>query len=319
MAQHLTHRCSLLLPDVNHVIQRWIRPKGSFPYYWLLKLLISCLEKLPAYIALALFGTSAIIHLIQHFTITPRRPFMLTLILGVAAMATGFALRIIYANPPFTLGKYIAMDLFILLSPCLFLATDYMLLARLAASFDKAVSDRCLLIRSSRIVKFFVWSDVTTFFLQSSGGGLTATKSATLANLGNKIVLIGLTVQAVSFLLFTCVLVVFGWRICHEFPAAWHVQKRRRFKFLSRQSIDDWRILFYVMCITCIGITVRSIFRISELAGGCIQRDDWTHEGYFYFFDSLPLWISMTLYCFVWPVRALNAHPGQMELLPNHK
>jgi hypothetical protein len=27
------------------------------------------------------------------------------------AMATGFVLRIIYANPPFTLGKYIAMDL----------------------------------------------------------------------------------------------------------------------------------------------------------------------------------------------------------------
>ncbi|KAJ7134562.1 RTA1 like protein-domain-containing protein [Mycena epipterygia] len=276
-------------------------------------------KKIPAYIAVALFGVSAIIHWIEHFTITPRRTFMLTLALGMTAMATGFVLRIIYANPPFTLGKYIAMDLFILLSPCLFLATDYMLLARLAATFDKEVSDRCLLIRSSRIVKFFVWSDVTTFFLQSSGGGLTATKNnATLANLGNKIVLIGLTLQAVSFLLFSCVLVVFGWRVCHEFPAAWRVQKPRPFKLLSRQPIDDWRILFYVMCITCIGIIVRSIFRISEFAGG-YNGTIATHEGYFYFFDSLPLWISMTLYCFVWPVRALNAHPGQIEMLPTHK
>jgi hypothetical protein len=67
------------------------------------------------------------------------------------------------------------------------LATDYTLLAHLAATFDQEVSDNCMLIRTSRIVKIFVWSDVATFFLQSSGGGLTATKNVNLANLGNKV------------------------------------------------------------------------------------------------------------------------------------
>jgi hypothetical protein len=75
-----------------------------------------------------------------------------------------------------------------LCQPCLFLATDYMILSHLARTFDQEVSDRCLLIRHSRITKFFVWSDVSTFFLQSAGGGLTAIQgNASLANLGNKV------------------------------------------------------------------------------------------------------------------------------------
>ncbi|KAJ6559245.1 RTA1 like protein-domain-containing protein [Mycena vulgaris] len=275
-------------------------------------------KKVPAFIALALFGISAVINWIQFFTITPRRPFMLSLTLGMTAMATGFVLRVLYSNPPFTIGKYIAMDMFILLSPCAFLATDYMLLARLAATFDAEVSDRCLLIRSSRIVKLFVWSDVTTFFLQSSGGGLTATRNVNLTNLGNKIVMIGLVLQAVSFLLYTCVLVVFGRRVWKQFPAAWRSQNPRPFTVLSRQPIDDWRILFYVMCVTCVGILVRSAFRIVEFAGG-YSGTIAVHEGYFYCFDSLPLWTAMTLFCFVWPTRALNTHPGQMELRPGRK
>ncbi|KAJ7459806.1 RTA1 like protein-domain-containing protein [Mycena latifolia] len=272
-------------------------------------------KKAPAFIALIMFGISAILSWIQFFIVTPRRPFMLTLTIGLTAMAAGFVLRILYSNPPFTLGKYIAMTMFILLSPCAYLATDYMLLARLAATFDPEVSDRSLLIRSSRIVKIFVWSDFLTFFLQSSGGGLTATKNANLASLGNKIVMVGLILQAVSFLFFTWVLIVFGYRVRTRFPAAWSQRNRRPFRLFSRRPIDDWRILFYVMCITCVGIFVRSVFRIAEFSqgyGGYIA----SHEGYFYLFDALPLWSVMSLYCIVWPVRVLNTYPGQMELQP---
>ncbi|KAJ7780567.1 hypothetical protein DFH07DRAFT_1055600 [Mycena maculata] len=98
---------------------------------------------------------------------------------------------------------------------------------------------------------------------------------------------------------------------CHRahFPAAWRPQNPRPFKVLSRQPIDDWRILFYVMCATSIGILIRSIFRVAEFAGGATGLIA-THEGYFYTFDSLPLWLGMTLYCVVWPAHALNDHSG---------
>jgi hypothetical protein len=64
---------------------------------------------------------------------------------------------------------------------------DYILLARLATTFDEQVTQRCLLVRHTRIVKFFVWSDAITFFLQASGGGLTATKNQKTADLGNTV------------------------------------------------------------------------------------------------------------------------------------
>ncbi|KAJ6584911.1 RTA1 like protein-domain-containing protein [Mycena capillaripes] len=279
-------------------------------------------KKLPAYIALALYAFSGIIHWFFYFTVRPRRP--LALPLGMTAMATGFVLRVIYSNPPFTLGKYIAMDLFILLSPCLFLAADYVLLSHLAATFDEAVADRCLIIRRSRIVKIFVWSDVSTFFLQSSGGALTATKSTSLANLGNKIAMIGLILQAVSFLLFTVALIIFGVRLSKHYPELWHPKNPRPFKLFSRKPIDDWRIVFYIMCVTCVGVLIRSVFRVAEFGGG-YNGTIATHEGYFYAFDTLPLWIAMTLYCFVWPTRAFMDHSGRtpldstMELNPPRK
>ncbi|KAJ7238566.1 RTA1 like protein-domain-containing protein [Mycena haematopus] len=271
-------------------------------------------KKSLSYIALILYGVSALIHWIYFFTVPPRRPFIITLPLGMTAMAIGFILRVIYANPPFTLGKYIVMDLCILLSPCLFLATDYMLLSHLARGFDEEVSNRCLLIRHSRVTKIFVWSDITTFLLQSGGGGLTATKNnPSIAKLGTKIALIGLTLQAVSFGLFTIVLIVFAYRVSKHFPELWHPKNPRPFKLFSRQPIDDWRIIVYIMGVTCVGILIRSVFRIAEFAGGYNGTIS-THEGYFYLLDSLPLWIAMSLYCIVWPTRGLIVRSEPLEL-----
>ncbi|KAJ6489377.1 RTA1 like protein-domain-containing protein [Mycena vulgaris] len=260
-------------------------------------------KKLPAIIALWNLSTD---NRLEYFRLE-RRPFMLTLTLGMTAMAAGFVLRIVFSNSPFSFGLYIIMDMLILLSPCAFLATDYMLLARLASTFPEEVSQSCLLIRPSRIVKFFVWSDGITFFLQASGGGLTATKNASTANIGNKITMIGLSLQLASFALFTVLILVFGWRVKNRFPAAWAPPAGSKpFTLLGTHQVGNWRILFWTLCVTCIGILVRSIFRIAEFAGG-YNGFLAVHEGYFYLFDSLPLWIAMSLYCVVWPTRFLNS------------
>ncbi|KAJ6536444.1 RTA1 like protein-domain-containing protein [Mycena vulgaris] len=275
-------------------------------------------EKLPAIVALVLYLFSASIHCIQYFR-HERRPFMLTLILGMMAMAAGFLLRIVFSNSPFTLGLYIIMDLLILLSPCAFLATDYMLLARLASTFDDEIAKSCLLIRPSRIVKIFVWSDGITFFLQASGGGLSSTSNTSTANLGTKISMIGLSLQLVSFALFTVLLLVFAWRVRTRFPSTWHPSAGSKpFTVLGTHQVGDWRILFWTMCVTCIGILIRSIFRIAEFTGG-YNGFIATHEGYFYSFDTLPLWIAMTLYCVVWPTRFLTSRSRADEAIQLRK
>ncbi|KAJ7898502.1 RTA1 like protein-domain-containing protein [Mycena leptocephala] len=235
-----------------------------------------------ALLGVALFGLSGSIHWIR-----------------MTAMAAGFALRYVFAQSPESIGMYVIMDL-----PCFFLATDYMLLARLSFTFDQQVSERCLVIKASRLATLFVCSDVITFLLQAAGGGLMS--SASGAKLGNTIIMVGLVLQFVSFAIFTCVLLFFGYRMRREYSQYWFPQTSAlSFNIFSTAPINDWRILFYVMCVTCIGLGIRSIFRIAEFAGG-FNGYITTHEAYFYLFDSLPLWISMTLYCVVWPKRCLN-------------
>lgn len=70
--------------------------------------------------------------------------------------------------------------------PCAFLATDYMLLVRLANTLDDKLRRRCLPIHPSYIVRLFVGSDITTFLLQGCGGGLTAI-GGSIGNVGDKV------------------------------------------------------------------------------------------------------------------------------------
>lgn len=114
---------------------------------------------------------------------------------------------------------------FILLSPCGFLANSYIILPRLATWLD---AEDCLFLKSRIIVRLFVWSDAITFFLQASGGGLTAMQDAKMSNIGHwvrcvnplcrvvltpQIALVGLIIAAISFGTFTLLTIVFGVRM----------------------------------------------------------------------------------------------------------
>ncbi|KAJ7643540.1 RTA1 like protein-domain-containing protein [Roridomyces roridus] len=265
-------------------------------------------KKFPAFVALAVYGQSAFICWIQYFRFG-RPSYMLTLTLGMTGMSVGFALRILLAGSPYNETIYIVEDLFILLSPCAFLATDYVIFSRLASTFDVNVVSSTLLIRPGWLVRIFVWSDVITFFVQATGGSMETSHNVNAGKLGTKVSMVGLGLQLVSFLFFTLLLIVWGWRIKSRFPNLWHAahQDRTPFKILKKDPSSNWRLLFWTMCFTCVGILIRSGFRIAEFAGG-YNGYLAEHEGYFYLFDSLALWVTMSLYCFVWPPRFLEPH-----------
>lgn len=46
-------------------------------------------------------------------------------------------------------------------------------------------ADDCLPIRPTKIAKYFIWSDVITFLIQSSGGGMEVNQD--LSNIGSKV------------------------------------------------------------------------------------------------------------------------------------
>ncbi|GJN87451.1 hypothetical protein Rhopal_000400-T1 [Rhodotorula paludigena] len=157
------------------------------------------------------------------------------------------------------------------------------------------------------IVKFFLTADIITLLIQMSGGGLMAS-GGDMASLGNKAMLVGLIVQVLTFSFFTLVLLIFGWRVHRRYSHLVHPNtpfKINRFNPFSIEPVSDWRVLFWILVITCVGIEVRCVFRILEGIGG---HDSYlaVHEVFFYLFDCVPLWISMTLFAYVWPLRVID-------------
>ncbi|KAJ7481316.1 RTA1 like protein-domain-containing protein [Mycena galericulata] len=278
--------------------------------------LSTLLSPTPALVGLALYALSGIVHWIQLFRIGKR--FMLPLPIGMTTMAAGFAVRILVHHSPTSLGINIATTLLILLSPCLFLAIDYVILGRLAGLFGPEVSKQCMLIAPTRVATIFVWSDVGTFLIQAIGGSMTTSSKIDTINLGNKIVIVGLGIQLASFGLFTTLMIVFGFRVRTRFPHVWRATGNADFALFSKGPAADWHILYYTLCLSCVSILIRSIFRMAEFIQGHKGYIS-THEVFFYCFDALPLWIAMTLYCSVWPPRFLNTtrEAEAMELQKN--
>ncbi|KAJ7025920.1 RTA1 like protein-domain-containing protein [Mycena alexandri] len=266
----------------------------------------------PAIVALAFFGLSFLIHLIHSFRFGPPRPFMLTLLIGMAMMIGGFATRILSANST-SQGIRTTTTILILLAPSLFLALSYMILGRLAGMLGPDVASRTMFIRPTRVATIFVWSDVATFLIQALGGVLLTSKTVNTAMTGKDILLAGLLLQLTSFGLFIGLAFVFGVRLRKHFPHLWQANSGKPdFAFLGRDFVSDWKVLYYTLSITCVALMIRSVFRVVEFASGFNSVLS-TDEVYEYFLDTLPVWFAVTMYCLVWPPRFL-ALPGESTL-----
>lgn len=123
-------------------------------------------------------------------------------------------------------GLYIVCYLFVVLSPCAFLAGDYILLGRLVQYLDAHHYLRPL--RAQLVSWIFIISDgkqssvmcfakgaphiVITFLIQAAGGGLSTATDVQTAQNGGHIFLAGIAAQLASFVFFTITCLIFGIR-----------------------------------------------------------------------------------------------------------
>lgn len=228
--------------------------------------------------------------------------YMLAIIIGGGFYAIGLFLRIVYAGDMTSVLKYAIMNLIILLSPCGFIAGVYMLLSRLAIHLD---ATELLSIKPRRLTKIFVTSDIITFWIQASGGGLTAVQNPSTRNIGSKVFLAGLIAQLISFLVYTYVFAVFVYRVRKHHRDAWDNR--------PQGIMRHWLALVGAMGISCFFIIIRSVYRAVENGEG---REGVlaSHELYFYFLDCIVLWFAISVFLIVWPPRYLtNYKPGGKE------
>lgn len=220
--------------------------------------------------------------------------WMLCVVIGGYCFAVGIGTRFGLTRNPHSQGIYIAEYLFVVLSPCAFLAGDYILLGRLARYLD---AGKYMLIKPELLMKVFVASDVATFLIQACGGSLLTSHKSKLLIPGQRIFLAGLALQMASFFIFTVIFVIFMYRVWKNEPELWDTS--------NVHWNESWKTLAAALSISCVGILIRSVYRTAELSEGFYGRLS-TDEGLFYGLDTYPLIAGLLVFVLFWPGRFIR-------------
>lgn len=127
--------------------------------------------------------------------VSPRNTDFTSLLLLVSLLLSPqYALRLPLRDSPDSLGLYIAMDLFIVLSPAAYVAFAYATFGHFAEAATNHTNARAkgknlTLIPARKFATTFVISDVITFLIQAGGGGLQVKQDS--AKIGADIFLAG--------------------------------------------------------------------------------------------------------------------------------
>lgn len=223
--------------------------------------------------------------------------------------ALGFYLRIAMRTSQHNEPLYTVMYLFVVLSPAGFLAFNYILFGRLIAALegskpnDVRRKSRYSFIPPRWVKRIFVVSDVCTFCIQAAGGGLQTSTNIPSRQAGNKIFLAGVSGQGASYLLFTALTLYAHLQLVRD-------NKKRYSPFNLREPAVQ---LIDIMYLSSIGILVRSVYRIIEMAQG-YGGNLYSHEIYTFTLDALPLVVAMSPYDIIWPnilLRPIRAQASQ--------
>ncbi|WVQ97387.1 hypothetical protein IAU59_004499 [Kwoniella sp. CBS 9459] len=227
--------------------------------------------------------------ILTFWSFRKRANYFLCLVIGAWCEGLGLVLRVVFRNNPHSTGLYIVCYLFVVLSPCAFLAGDYILLGRMVSYLDANVHLRPL--RANLVSWTFIISDITTFLIQAAGGGLSISDNIKTAQAGGNIFLAGIAAQLASFVLFSGMWILFGVRAYKDDKELW--------------NRPGWKSLYWAMGFTCVCFIIRSIFRTVELSEGYIGYLA-THERYYLGLDTLPLLLGIATYCYFWPGKYLH-------------
>ncbi|KAG1783274.1 RTA-like protein [Suillus placidus] len=227
---------------------------------------------------------------------------MLSMVIGEYIYALGFAFRFAVHHSPDSLGIFITEDLMIVLSPCFFIAANYALLGRLANEIDCA---HHVLLPVRRLTLIFVLSDVTTFVIQAAGASMSTSTVQSSALTGLHIFLIGLIMQLVSFIFFCTIYARFLYKVYTEEQDVCMRDSKQPWN-------NDWRTLAAALAVSCIGLLIRSVYRVVEASQG-FRGNLSTSETAFYLGDTIPICLAIVVYVPFWPGRFIKPAPPYVK------
>lgn len=240
---------------------------------------------------------------IAFITYRTRSTFMYIVVGTAIAEGVGFAIRLSVIDQ-YSLGKYMMMTLFILLSPNALALVNYLVLGRVISvqstlPVDPSekhwripyLTDSNGQIIGARVAKFFFLSDILSFILQGSGGGQMGSGNPDMMKMGEDLMMIGLAVQLAFFAAYSLLTI----RVYQTHKKS---LSRQSTTILPNQTEYDLSLMnrvFVALACTIVLLTVRNVYRFVEFAQGF---DGYlaSHEVYFYTLDALLMFGCFIVY-----------------------
>jgi len=140
-----------------------------------------------------------------------------------------------------------------------------------------------------------LFADIASFFVQSAGGGFTASHDIAVAKTGSKILLGGLCLILAVFIFFICML------------AYLHINLLKR----GTKFDNNVKVIIYVLYADMILLIIRSSYRVAEYGNLQYHNSISTNEHLFFGLDT----VEMALVNLLW----IPFHPGFWKMLENDK
>ena len=186
---------------------------------------------------------------------------MMTVVVTGACEVAGFALRVAMVNDP-KLMYFVTMQFFLIVPPVLLAIVEYICVGRLLRVSAAAAAKRAAVrpggappAAHARLAAWaqcaFTASDVFCLLLQAAGGGLAGSGDPSKGEMGDKLMLAGLSLQLAFFTLFTALACYVRLSPAHYGAAAGASPAGRRLRWL-----------FACMYGTIVAMYVRNIFRV---------------------------------------------------------
>ncbi|KAJ7075210.1 RTA1-like protein [Mycena belliarum] len=252
-----------------------------------------------AFIFLALFGISTILHLGQAIRYRMWWLLPTACLCGVGELV-GWGGRLWSSYSPTEKTPYMMQITTTIIAPTPLIAVSFILLGRLVDRLGPCYSR----ISPQWYSRIFVTCDFIALVVQGAGGGLAASADDEAgANMGARIMLGGIIFQAVAITVYTACAVSFLRAYSADAPV------RRTSDMRARRAMEpNVRLMIYALAFSTGVLFIRSIYRIIELATGWHGKIIET-EVYFNIFDGAMVVLA---------IYTVNlAHPGRL-LAPPH-
>ena len=229
-------------------------------------------------------------------TIKTRQWFMVIATIVGLLEAAGYACRIYMTKKP-VFGAFVCMQCFLIISPSFLALVQYITLGKVVRLVQQRFPDRRLLVKPKLVIWGFFVIEIIALTCQGAGAGLSVNSDGVNQNAqsGRALLIVGLV----------ALVVLIG---CYGITSVYVA----RSPLYAIKDSYNLRRLFPAL-FACTGLLlIRNIFRLVEFCQG-FYGGIAKHEGYFYGFDALVVFLHLVVNTFLHFGVNLKAYPNELK------